>query len=1722
MENPGATTASAHAQAMPGESYHSADAHPHSVFTHLPGPWAAPPSQIVWIQQTEEAAAYPVCQDSQGLSPGMLPPFAINRLLAQKAMHGSCTESVALPSPDPPLDLSFTAAPLDSSVQSEHSASRDGLPHEGAAAAASNRAMAAALPSPVDGGQEKRRDATTSISAVEEMELQCDDDAGGGAQNGGVVYDTDDIEDQQPHSGAPTPFDNPFSAPSFPQLSPAYCSVIHHPLAPSGSGSPGSLGDESPRGLAHEHPTEDAAPPEHPTRSLIYPEQMFRSSRATFEYVNGDLSAQSSELSDRGSPDVQLISATGERPRALDYSSSADMSSRQPGAGASYLPPTYCQSAPYFTYGSYFSGMGGSGGSNNGGPLNLSYQGHGAESGLSPAIAGSSGAPAISTNGNAYSSSSGFDVMGQLGFGCGGDMAAQSSYLGQNAMGGGCHMQSTANADPLGLDDLEDIDLDGLQEFLQEGTFGQLSHGALDPALFMSQPPPSLDSVSVRQTDDLISDQQAFANSSAYQGYGSSQLQTSFQASQDMFPQPLPLVVEKEEEVEEDDADGEDLGHAATYADYTPAKLSIGRNHPDRVVETSTLSSVPLPDITYHLHMPDYAISSGKLSALQLEAITYSCQRHESILPNGQRAGFLIGDGAGVGKGRTVAGIILENYCCGRKKALWFSVSNDLKYDAERDLNDIGARSIPVHSLNKIKYGSTDRRMREGVLFATYSALIGESFATGTMRTRIKQVLDWCGPEFDGVVVFDECHKAKNLCPVGAAKPTKTGKAVLDLQNKLPHARVVYASATGASEPKNMAYMSRLGIWGKDTPFNTFDEFLQSIERRGVGGMEIVAMDMKLSGMYIARQLSFHGVTFRVVEIPLPEQFRNVYDRAVKLWLEMMDKFDRAASVCPDVSRKSLWGQFWSSHQRFFKYMCIAGKVQQAVTLAHEALKQGKCVVIGLQSTGEARTREELELGNGTIDKFVSAAGGVLKALIKKNFPSGKARVRAAPKRIIRQECADACSKADMKRRRLNERCGRKGKLARLKEGASATTVTPAMAALLGCPQARDSDDSGLEFRSEGESDDGGAAASPLPPLGAPPPMLTMPPYGSATSAAAAMMNAFRTAQQENGGRTIKVEEEDDDDDDVIIITPEDPARAMTSAAAVPIDYSGMLFEMKQDLLRKVDELTKDLPLNTLDELIEKLGGPSIVAEMTGRKGRIVQKADGKVAYETRAEPGVHIDIVNIKEKQRFMTGEKHVAIISEAASSGISLQADRRAENKRRRVHMTLELPWSADRAIQQFGRTHRSNQVSAPEYLFLISELAGERRFASIVAKRLESLGALTHGDRRATESRDMSRFNFDNKYGREAMEKVLKSLINQIDFHYMVPPPASYEGDFFEDMRQGLVGVGLITKDYKGNYSIEKGMNQYSHNGVQLGPNQELGLAKFLNRILGMEVTKQNAIFQYFIETFEVTIDAAKKEGKYDMGILDLAPGVEEINEEKKHTFKIPSSMGSGQVVLYTVKVDRGISWNDALERSKKMTGLNDGFYVMKLMRSGRQMAILAEEFDKEKKLFAIYRPNTGKQRHQEELRDLSRKYDKVTEEEAEDVWKYQYDWSFDSCSHAFWSGRCRNVAALGSCSHGGRLCLHHVLCGTLLSVWRGVEDAIQQVTNSTSMQIVRLQTKDKRRQVGIKIPENCLSKVMKVLANQDQALLLARESVIVPYPSSPSALFIDESFPDGLNG
>uniref|UniRef100_A0A9J8ATI1 Protein strawberry notch homolog 2 n=2 Tax=Cyprinus carpio TaxID=7962 RepID=A0A9J8ATI1_CYPCA len=917
---------------------------------------------------------------------------------------------------------------------------------------------------------------------------------------------------------------------------------------------------------------------------------------------------------------------------------------------------------------------------------------------------------------------------------------------------------------------------------------------------------------------------------------------------------------------------------------------NIGISHPDIVVETNTLSSVPPPDITYTLSIPDRTVSSGLLSALQLEAIIYACQQHEVILQNGQRAGFLIGDGAGVGKGRTVAGIILESFLKGRKRALWFSVSNDLKYDAERDLRDIDAPNIPVFALNKIKYG--DMATSEGVLFATYSALIGESQAGGQHRTRLKQILDWCKPNFDGVIVFDECHKAKN------ATSTKMGKAVLDLQNKLPRARVVYASATGASEPKNMIYMSRLGIWGQGTPFKTFDDFLHAIEKRGVGAMEIVAMDMKVSGMYIARQLSFSGVSFRIEEITLDEQFKLVYNKAARLWAEALVLFTGAAETLGLASRKSLWGQFWSSHQRFFKYLCIAAKVRRLVEIAYTELQQGKCIVIGLQSTGEARTREVLDENDGHLDRFVSASLRVLKE----------------------------------------------------------------------------------------------------------------------------------------------------------------------SSEVILCVFSAKLEELKLRLLGKIAELGKELPLNTLDELIDRFGGPEKVSEMTGRKGRVVRRPDSSVRYETRAEQGLSIDHVNIREKERFMTGEKLIAIISEAASSGISLQADKRVQNRRRRVHMTLELPWSADRAIQQFGRTHRSNQVTAPEYIFLISELAGERRFASIVAKRLESLGALTHGDRRATESRDLSQYNFENKYGTKALDKITKAILRQID--NKVPPPKGYPG-------------GDIMF-FRGNKCMQTDWLSF----IPYIP--DCSITKFLNRILGMEVHHQNSLFQYFTDNFDYLINKDKKEGKYDMGILG------ERSECKK--FLTPGNPQEGQVILYKISVDRGMPWEEACSKAEKLTGDYEGFYLSNKLRGNQPCVLLAEQG--RGRNFILYKPNIGKQAHPENLDNLLLRYYKVTPDEAKDFWESQFVFSFTNCTHANWKGKCKMIEQGQECFLGMRLRQYHMLCGALLRVWKRVSDIVSDITNSSILQIVRLKTKQNSKQVGIKIPENCVSRVRTELLRMDEEVKKAR--------------------------
>ena len=104
-------------------------------------------------------------------------------------------------------------------------------------------------------------------------------------------------------------------------------------------------------------------------------------------------------------------------------------------------------------------------------------------------------------------------------------------------------------------------------------------------------------------------------------------------------------------------------------------------------------------------------------------------------------------------------------------------------------------------------------------------------------------------------------------------------------------------------------------------------------------------------------------------------------------------------------------------------------------------------------------------------------------------------------------------------------------------------------------------------------------------------------------------------------------------------------------------------------------------------------GGVDQVAEMTGRTGRIVRnprKGNFQFVKRVRRKDskfGLDMplseedtDRLNLVEKKKFMDGRKPVAIISDAASTGISLHAAAKsAACHRRRVHFTIELPWAA-----------------------------------------------------------------------------------------------------------------------------------------------------------------------------------------------------------------------------------------------------------------------------------------------------------------------------------------------------------------------------------------------------------------------------------------------------------
>ncbi|VVA22165.1 PREDICTED: strawberry notch [Prunus dulcis] len=1120
---------------------------------------------------------------------------------------------------------------------------------------------------------------------------------------------------------------------------------------------------------------------------------------------------------------------------------------------------------------------------------------------------------------------------------------------------------------------------------------------------------------------------------------------------QQFFSPRLPLPPPPEEvnevaiEVEREEDEGGTAGE--TFTDYRPPKLSIGPPHPDPVVETSSLSAVQPPEPTYDLKIKDDLENSKALSCLQIETLVYACQRHLQHLPSGERAGFFVGDGAGVGKGRTIAGLIWENWHHGMRKAVWVSVGSDLKFDARRDLDDVGATSIEVHALNKLPYSKLDSKsvgVKEGVIFLTYSSLIASSEKG---RSRMQQLQQWCGSGYDGLIIFDECHKAKNLVPESGSQPTRTGEAVLEIQARLPEARVIYCSATGASEPRNMGYMVRLGLWGPGTSFSDFREFLGALEKGGVGALELVAMDMKARGMYVCRTLSYKGAEFEVVEAPLEPEMMDMYEKAAGFWTELrLDILSAAAFITNERPNSSqVWRLYWASHQRFFRHMCMSAKVPAAVRLAKQALMDGKCVVIGLQSTGEARTEEAVTKYGLELDDFISGPRELLLKFVEENYP--------LPEKPEPLEGEESVKELQRKRHSATPGVSMKGRVRKVAKWK---------------PASDDESDEESETDSaheSTESDDEFQICEICSSEEERKKLLQCSCCGQLVHAACLIPPVTDVVSGDWSCHSCKERTED------FLKKKQEYIAELTKRYEAALDRKLKILELVRSL---------NLPNNPLDDIIDQLGGPDKVAEMTGRRGMLVRASGGKgVTYQARNTKEISMEMVNMHEKQLFMDGKKLVAIISEAGSAGVSLQADRRAANQRRRVHLTLELPWSADRAIQQFGRTHRSNQASAPEYRLLFTNLGGERRFASIVAKRLESLGALTQGDRRAGPS--LSAYNYDSAYGKKALMLMYRGIMEQ-DSLPVVPPGCSSEKpetiqDFIVKAKASLVFVGIV-RDATG--------KDYGKLSGRIVESDMHDVGRFLNRILGLPPDIQNRLFECFVSILDLIIHNARIEGNLDSGIVDMKANVIELQGTPKTVYV--DQMSGASTVLFTFTLDRGIMWESAsamLEEKQKdgLGSANDGFYESRREWLGRRHIILAFESSTSGS-YKIVRPAVGESVREMPLSELKNKYRKTsTLEKARSGWEDEYEVSSKQCMHG------RNCKLGNFCTVGRRLQEVNVLGGLILPVWGTIEKALSKQARQSHkrLRVVRIETTtDNSRIVGLFVPNAAVESVLQDFA------------------------------------
>ena len=270
--------------------------------------------------------------------------------------------------------------------------------------------------------------------------------------------------------------------------------------------------------------------------------------------------------------------------------------------------------------------------------------------------------------------------------------------------------------------------------------------------------------------------------------------------------------------------------------------------------------------------------------------------------------------------------------------------------------------------------------------------------------------------------------------------------------------------------------------------------------------------------------------------------------------------------------------------------------------------------------------------------------------------------------------------------------------------------------------------------------------------------------------------------------------------------------------------------ELREELIESI-ALLPPVPC-ALDQLIWYFGADQ-VAEITGRSKRVIRDQD-KYLLESRSSQS------NLAETDAFMNDRKPILVFSQAGSTGRSYHADLSGENQRLRKHYLLEAGWTASEAIQGLGRTHRSNQAQPPIFCPVTTNINGEKRFISSISRRLDSLGALTKGQRQAgSQNIFRPEDNLESIYANAALR------------------------DFFEGLYQNFITDCSVEQ-----FEQLTGLYLLSETGSLKA---ELpSLKQFLNRLLGLPIAQQNRFFEAFERRLENRIETAIEAGTYERGV------------------------------------------------------------------------------------------------------------------------------------------------------------------------------------------------------------------------------------------------------------